>query len=312
MTNVQLDHNSALDKLCCSRAGYHFLASLCAFFSVAPAIWALYRQCSHLRPDIFRGIAPGVVWRCSVLPAQYWDRFSGVRESAFFDSLSVLFFWAVNYGGPLASLYTLTNLTLLHIFIFYLNLYVLLRCATITPWASYIGASVGMLARNTELYASWITISASYAWLPLVLAGGVLLLRFPGKTSGILVFSIAAGLLALASRLPASDSCCPSCLILFAAGIAWLCLQRRFADVWRVVWSLVLCGGIAFGLAGVAILPMYLATGEMIRHIGAGASVIGHAHIPWENFNLHSTYVEPGNRYCRQTDLDLASSAVLT
>ena len=34
-------------------------------------------------------------------------------------------------------------------------------------------------------------------------------------------------------------------------------------------------------------LPMYLATGEMIRHIGAGAAVIGHAHIPWENFNLH-------------------------
>jgi hypothetical protein len=25
----------------------------------------------------------------------------------------------------------------------------------------------------------------------------------------------------------------------------------------------------------------------MIRHIGAGAAVIGHAHIPWENFNLH-------------------------
>ena len=31
---------------------------------------------------------------------------------------------------------------------------------------------------------------------------------------------------------------------------------------------------------------MYLATGEMIRHIGGGAAVIGHAHIPWENFNL--------------------------
>ena len=31
---------------------------------------------------------------------------------------------------------------------------------------------------------------------------------------------------------------------------------------------------------------MYVATGEMIRHIGAGAAVIGHAPIPWENFNL--------------------------
>ena len=196
------------------------------------------------------------------------------------------FFGLINYGGPLNSLYTLTYLTLFHIFIFYVNLYVLLRCGTVPPWAAYIGASVGMLARNTELYASWITITASYAWLPLVLAGGVLLFRFPGKTHGIVVFSVAAGLLALASASQSVIHTALSCLILFAVGIGWLCLERRFSDIWRVAWSLALCGGIAFGLAGAAILPMYMATGEMIRHIGSGAAVIGHAHIPWENFNL--------------------------
>jgi hypothetical protein len=195
------------------------------------------------------------------------------------------FFGLLNYGGPLASLYTLTNLTLLHLFIFYVNLYVLLRCATVPPWAAYVGASVGMLARNTELYASWITIAASYAWLPLVLAGGVLLLRFPRKARGILVFSVAAGLLALASASQPVIHAALSCLILFAAGIGWMCFQRRFADIWRLAWALMLCGGIALGLAGAAILPMYIATGGMIRHIGTGA-VIGHARIPWENFNL--------------------------
>ena len=227
-----------------------------------------------------------------------------VFESPHFSILYPFYFFGlVNYGGPLASLYTLTNLTLLHVFVFYLNLYVLLRCATITPWASYIGASVGMLARNTELYASWITITASYAWLPLVLAGGVLLLRFPGKTSGILVFSIAAGLLALASASQPVIHAALVCLMLFATGIAWMCLHRRFGDAWRLVWSLVVCGGIAFGLAGAATLPMYLATGEMIRHIGAGAAVtghvIGHAHIPWENFNV------------RQLTLDQATGIVV-
>jgi hypothetical protein len=119
-----------------------------------------------------------------------------------------------------------------------------------------------------------------------VLAGGVLLFRFPGKTPEILVFPIAAGLMALASASQPVIHAALACLILFAAGIAWLCLQRRFADVWRVAGSLVVCSGIAFGLAAVAILPMYVATGEMIRHIGAGSAVIGHAHIPWENFNL--------------------------
>src|SRR4029077_18789013 len=72
----------------------------------------------------------------------------------------------------------------------------------------------------------------------------------------------------------------------FGIGIAWLCIQRRFADMGHVARSLLVCGCIAFGLAGAAILPMYIATGEMIRHIGASAPVIGHAHIPWESFNL--------------------------
>ena len=153
-------------------------------------------------------------------------------ESPHFSILYPFYFFGLlNYGGPLASLYTLTYLTLVHLFVFYINLYVLLRCAAITPWASYIGASVGMLAWNTELYASWITITASYAWLPLVLAGGVLLLRSPGKACGILVFSIAAGLLALASPSQPVIHTALSCLMLFATAIAWLCLQRRFADL---------------------------------------------------------------------------------
>ena len=56
-----------------------------------------------------------------------------VFESPHFSILYPFYFFGLlNYGGPLASLYTLTNLTLLHIFIFYANLYLLLRCATIT------------------------------------------------------------------------------------------------------------------------------------------------------------------------------------
>src|SRR6266480_3405486 len=91
-------------------------------------------------------------------------------------------------------------------------------------------------------------------------------------------------LLALVSPSQAVIHAALSCLILFAAGIGWMCLQRQFADVWHLTWSLGLCGVIAFGLAGAAILPMYLATGEMIRHVGAGGTVIGHAQIPWKSF----------------------------
>ena len=207
-------------------------------------------------------------------------------ESPHFSILYPFYFFGLlDYGGPLASLYTLTSLTLVHILVFYVNLYVLLRCATMAPCAAYIGASVGMLARNTELYASWITVTASYAWLPLVLAGGVLLLRYPGKLSGIILFSTAAGLLTLASPSQSVIHAALMCLIVFAVGIGWMCLQRCFYSIWIVVGCLVVCVVIVFGLAGAAALPMYLAKAQMIRHIGGGAAVIGNAHIPWENFN---------------------------
>jgi hypothetical protein len=286
MANVQSQRNSALDSFAVLALVITFLLRYTPFLT-SHLLFGPFIDNVHIYGPIFSEVSR--LAASGAVPYYLPDIGTGfpVFESPHFSILYPFYFFGLlNYGGPLASLYTLTDLTLLHIFVFYLNLYVLLRCATISPSASYIGASVGMLARNTELYASWITISASYAWLPLVLAGGVLLLRFPGKTSGIVVFSVAAGLLALASPSQPVIHAALICLILFATGIAWLCLQRRFADVWRVTWSLVICSGITLGLAGVAILPMYVATGEMIRHIGAGAAVIGHAQIPWENFNL--------------------------
>jgi hypothetical protein len=287
MTNVGSRRNSALDSFAVLALIITFLLRYAPFLA-SRLLFGPFIDNVHIYGPIFSEVSR--LASSGAVPYYLPDIGTGfpVFES---PHLSILypfyFFGLINYGGPLASLYTLTNLTLLHIFIFYVNLYVLLRCATITPWASYIGASVGMLAWNTELYATWITITASYAWLPLVLAGGVLLLRFPGKARGILVFSTAAGLLALASPSQSVIHAALMCLMLFASGITWMCLQRRFADVWRVARSLIVCGGIAFGLAGVAIVPMYIATGEMIRHIGAGAPVIGHAGIPWESFNLN-------------------------
>jgi hypothetical protein len=287
MTNLRSHRSSALDSFALLALIITFLLRYTPFLA-SRLLFGPFLDNVHMYGPIFSEVS-----RLSLsgsVPYYLPDIGTGfpVFESPHFSILYPFYFFGLlNYGGPLASLYTLTHLTLLHLFVFYANLYVLLRCATIPPWAAYAGASVGMLARNTELYASWITIAASYAWLPLVLAGGVLLLRFPGKACGILVFSIAAGLLALASPSQPVIHAALSCLILFAAGIESMCLRRQFADICCLAWSLVLCGVIALGLAGAAILPMYLATGKMIRAIGHGAAVVGHAPIPWEHFNLH-------------------------
>ena len=286
ITNLGSRRNSALDSFAVLALVITFLLRHAPFLADRLLSGAFIDQV-HIYGPIFSEVSR-LAWS-GTIPYYLPDIGTGfpMFESPHFSILYPFYFFGlINYGGPLASLYTLTNLTLLHIFVFYVNLYVLLRCATITPWASYIGASVGMLAWNTELYSGWITITASYAWLPLVLAGGVLVLRFPGKARGILLFSTAAGLLALASPSQSLIHAALTCLVLFASGITWMCVRRRFADVWRVAWSLVMCGGIAFGLAGAAILPMYIATGEMVRHVGYDA-VIGHAQIPWRSFNLY-------------------------
>jgi hypothetical protein len=199
MTNVGSNRNSALDSFTVLALIITFLLRYAPFLA-SRLLFGPFIDNVHIYGPIFSEVSR--LASSGAVPYYLPDIGTGfpVFESPHFSILYPLYFFGlINYGGPLASLYTLTNLTLLHIFIFYVNLYVLLRCATITPWASYIGASVGMLAWNTEVYASWITITASYAWVPLVLAGGVLLLRFPGKACGILVFSTAGGLLALAS-----------------------------------------------------------------------------------------------------------------
>jgi hypothetical protein len=214
MTNLRSHRSSALDSFALLALIITFLLRYTPFLA-SRLLFGPFLDNVHMYGPIFSEVS-----RLSLsgsVPYYLPDIGTGfpVFESPHFSILYPFYFFGLlNYGGPLASLYTLTHLTLLHLFVFYANLYVLLRCATIPPWAAYAGASVGMLARNTELYASWITIAASYAWLPLVLAGGVLLLRFPGKACGILVFSIAAGLLALASPSQPVIHAALSCLIL--------------------------------------------------------------------------------------------------
>src|SRR2546421_12203176 len=136
------------------------------------------------------------------------------------------FFGVLDYGGPLQSLYTLTHLSILHRFLFALNLYGMLRCARISPWAAFAGASIGVLARNTELYGTWLTITASYTWMPLLIGGAILLLRFPGRFWGILLLGGSAGLLTLAQAAQPVSHALLFCVIFFGTGMVWLILRR--------------------------------------------------------------------------------------
>lgn len=194
------------------------------------------------------------------------------------------FFGLLDYGGPLQSLYTLTYLSVFHRAILALNFYVMLRCARVSPCAAFMGAALGVFAYNTEIYAGWITIAASYSWMPLLIAGSILLLRDPQRILGILLLGISAGLLALASASQAIAHALLFLVMFFAPGAVWVARTSGKKALLRLGASLVVAGVIAFGIGGVSALPVYLGVSDMIRYIGHDF-VLGRAAIPWSHFN---------------------------
>jgi len=197
------------------------------------------------------------------------------------------FFGLLNYGKALDVLYTLNYVTSFHILILYLNLYVLLRVAGAGGLASLCGATIGLVSGNTEVSAHWIVIAAAWSWFPLFVAGMIRLLRAPLSFGSIALFSLSAALICTANPAQPVVQSAFVCALFFAAAVVWRWLKDGVVAAGRLLLGLAISATIAFGLAAVAFVPMTLATGGMIRHLGANSHIIGHASIPWERFNEH-------------------------
>lgn len=191
----------------------------------------------------------------------------------------------LTYDKDLGSLYALTYVTCFHLLILYLNLYVMLRVAGARGLASLCGSTVGLISGNTGVYAHWITITASYSWLPLFIAGMVRLLHNPRSIGNIVLLSLAASLICTASPSQAVIHAIFLGGIFILAGVLWKWRNEGPAAVGWLFTAVVITGIVIFCLSAVAILPMTLASGNMIRAIGKGGSVVGHAPIPWNSFN---------------------------
>jgi hypothetical protein len=196
------------------------------------------------------------------------------------------FFGLLNYGKSLDVLYTLTYITCFHTLVLYLNCYVMLRVAGAGGLAALCGATIGLISGNTEISARWVAIAAAWSWFPLLIAGMIRVLRAPLAFGSIALLAASAALMCAANPAQPIIQSAFACGIFIIAAAFWRWRNDGGGAVRSFLAGLGIAGIIAFALAAVAFLPMTLATGGMIRHLGAGSHIVGDAFIPWDSFNL--------------------------
>jgi hypothetical protein len=194
------------------------------------------------------------------------------------------FFRSGLYVTALDSLFQVHNLTLLHLFILYLNTYVLLRVLRLAPLPSFLGASLFAFSANTFDYTVWINTIAPYSWFPLVVASVVLILENRHAKVGILLGAASFGLLILAS--PAQ----PLIHALFSLGCIYMahvirCLKNRdWRTILKTTRNLIIMGVLAVMLGAPSLFPALADNDGMIRFLGNYPPVVGFAKIPFNAF----------------------------
>ena len=192
-------------------------------------------------------------------------------------------FYPFHYAAmstPAAAAAAINWAVLCHILLGAVNTFVLCRVVGCGPWGALIGAVVYCSARNTWIYGAWINIIAPYSWLPLLLAGVVLLNR--GRTR----WGVATVVTSLTMIILASPSQ-PMIHALLLCGAAtcywiWLSIKRHSETSFLALCGLLPALVAVFLICAPVIVPTGLDMSAMIRWIGSHGSVVGNVKLPFE------------------------------
>lgn len=188
------------------------------------------------------------------------------------------------YSSPLDVVHYMHWITLVHILILEINMYIFLRVICASRLASITGAALVAFGANSFSYAVWVNIVAPYSWLPLYLAGIVGILQFPQsvKYSAMALGGIV--LLTLAS--PAQPLIHAIFVTVIFVATYWG-KQLRISGIMHIRHGfarVVAVGALALLLVAPVLLPSALEFKNMIRWIGPFPPVIDNAPIPFEAF----------------------------
>src|SRR6185503_11141582 len=186
------------------------------------------------------------------------------------------------FGTPLASMSAIHWITVLHLFVLYFNSYVMLRCMRARPLAAFLGASLFALSQNSISYAGWVNITASYAWLPLVIGAVALVLDGRHERRPVLVGAITLALLTLASpSQPLIHAIFIGGVLFLGRSLTWLA-ARDGLPMRRAIGAILAMGTLALLLSAPSVVPSLLNLGHMIRFLGDFPPITGNSRMPFE------------------------------
>jgi putative flippase GtrA len=188
------------------------------------------------------------------------------------------------YNSPLDVVHSMHWVTLVHILILEINMYIFLRVIGVSRIAALTGAALVAFSANSFAYAVWMNIVAPYSWLPLYLAGLIGILKCPRS----IVYSAMAltGIVLLTLASPAQPLIHAVFITLVLVTTYWR-NQLRVCDPRLIRYSLgrvVVVGVLALLLVAPVIVPATLEFKNMIRWIGPFPAVVGNSRIPFAAF----------------------------
>lgn len=200
-----------------------------------------------------------------------------------FSLLYPLYFFQTGiYADAGGAILRLHYVTFLHIFIAYLNCYVLLRVLRLAPLPALLGASVFALSQNTMAYAVWIAIIAPYSWLPLALAGAFLILENRHGRAGVLLLTGSLTLTILASAAHALIHATILIAVLWVFNAARRWKNGELGALVCATKNLFKVGALTLLLGSPVLLPFLLHLKGMIRFASNDPPVIGFGRLTYQ------------------------------
>jgi len=188
------------------------------------------------------------------------------------------------FETPLDASIAMHWITVLHILLFAVNMFIMLRVIGTTRLAAVTGASLVAFGANSFAYAVWIQIVAPYAWLPLYLAGliGVLENRLSRKYPAMAVGGIVLLTLASPSQ-PLIHAVLLTCVL--ALFRWWYNHVNELPNATRIsLFKLFAIAIVAFLISAPSVFSATLGFKDMIRWLGPYGTVTGFDRISFEAF----------------------------